>query len=102
MKSSRGGNPKRPQARDSSRKHDESRTPLLWHDVDGNLHLGMDAAEHQVGTGLRKRDFHGLARLLRTGIEVEFRVEDAHIVGAGIIVEDPKPLTAPDRRMRRR
>src|ERR1043166_6994322 len=71
-------------------------------DVDGHLHLRMDAAEHQIRTFLRERDLDRLARLLRAGIEIEFLVEHADVVRALFVVEEPELLAAPDRHMRRR
>src|SRR5262249_43459097 len=65
--------------------------------VDVKLHLGMDGAEHQERTGLREGNLHRLAWFLRAGIEIERRIEDADIVGAGVVVDDPKPRAAPER-----
>ena len=62
----------------------------------------MDAAEDQIVAGLRKRDLHGLARLLGAGVEVELCVEHADVVRARVVVEDPEALAAPDADMRRR
>src|SRR5262249_55576296 len=58
-------------------------------DVHVKLHLRMDAAEYQERSRLWKRDLHGFARLLRAGIEIESRIENADVVGAGIVVDDP-------------
>src|SRR5438445_2375663 len=63
------------------------------------LHLRMDAAEHQEGARARERDLHGLARFLRTGVEIEGAVEDSHIVGARVVVDDPQPFAAAERDM---
>src|SRR5262249_13669185 len=37
-----------------------------------------------------KRNLHSLARLLGAGVEVEFGIENTHIVGARVVVDDPQ------------
>ena len=74
---------------------------LSGRDVDVELHLRMDAAEHQERAGFREVDLDGFARLLRAGIEVELGIEDANIVGARVVVDDPEPVAAAERDMRR-
>src|SRR5581483_6947820 len=71
-------------------------------DLDVQLHLGMDAAEHQVAPLLGEGDLNGFARLLRAGVEFELLVEDADIVRARVVVQEPKPLAAFDAHPRRR
>src|SRR5437588_10254384 len=63
-------------------------------DIDVELHLRMDAAEHQEGTGGGEADFHSLAGLLRPGIEVDRGIEYPHVVGPAVVVDDPQSLAA--------
>src|SRR5262249_340379 len=71
----------------------------LARDVHVKLHLRMDAAEYQERSRLWKRDLHGFARLLRAGIEIESRIENPHVVGAGIVGDDPEACAALERNM---
>ena len=60
--------------------------PLLH--LDRQPHRGMDAAEGLEGAGAGEADRHRLVRLLGAGVEIEARIEDAHVVGARVVVED--------------
>src|SRR5262249_47066558 len=54
----------------------------------------MDAAKDQERTCSRKADLDRLTRLLRSGIEVERRIEYPHVMGAAVVVDDPQSLAA--------
>src|SRR6516165_1358928 len=57
----------------------------------------MDAAKDQERACSRKADLDRLARLLRSGIEVERGVEYPHIMGTAVVVDDPQSLAARQR-----
>src|SRR5947209_6932781 len=59
----------------------------------------MDTAKYQKRARSRECDLNGLAWLLGAGIEIERRIEYPDIVGARIVVDDPKPLAALERDM---
>src|SRR5262249_62062544 len=59
----------------------------------------MNAAKAQEGACSRKADLDRLARLLRSGIEVERGIEYPHVVGAAVVVDDPQSLAARKRDM---
>ena len=56
-------------------------------DLDGQPHRGMNAAKGLKSTRDGKANAHRFAWLLGSGIEVESRIEDAHIVRARVVVE---------------
>src|SRR5262249_56403203 len=59
----------------------------------------MDAAKDQEGPCSRKADLDRLARLLRSGIEVERRIKYPHVMGTAVVVDDPQSLAARKRDM---
>ena len=49
----------------------------------------MDTAEDEERAGCGERDLDSLAGLLGAGIKVERGIEYPHIMGAGVVVDDP-------------
>src|SRR5256885_15596426 len=92
----------RAMARSSESKRYPASACTLAGDIDGEFHLGMDAAEYQIGAGFRKSHLHRFTRLLRAGVEIELRIEYPDVVGARVVVEDPQLVGEPDTHARRR
>ena len=54
----------------------------------------MNAAEDQKRSRRGKGDLDSFSRLLRAGIKIKRGIENPHVMGSGIVVDDPQAATA--------